>query len=224
MTEFHLIDPTLENYYRGIILFGDNTASYKFALGKSLLELAAKQDDFISLEELAEPFSTHLVEHLSHSPKQITRSSNGKFLDACDQYQRGEITKDQLISSTVKLGFLNVIDAFHKVNGEDIEKRFYIDERKTNKGIRLTDDLHQLVIDRDGIDLSPEIESRWRLVETAWDLKLSSSIIDVGHDAETNTLIVNQNSRRKAITSSRDALNGYLNSTSKCNSTCRNIG
>ena len=80
MTELHLIDPTLENYYRGIILFGDNTATYKFALGKTLLELATKKDDFISLEELAEPFSAHLVEHLTHSPKQITRSSNGKFI------------------------------------------------------------------------------------------------------------------------------------------------
>ena len=209
MTEFHLIDPTLENYYRGIILFGDNTATYKFSLGKSLLELATRQDDLISLEELAEPFSANLVDHLAHSPKQITRSSNGKFLDACNQYQQREISKDQLISSTVKLGFVNVIDAFHKVNGEDIEKRFYIDERKTNKGIRLTDELHKLVIDRDGIDLSPEIESRWRLVETAWDLKLSSSIIAVGLDPKLETLIVNQNNQRKDVTSSRNALNGY---------------
>ena len=69
MTEFHLIDPTLDNYYRGIILFGDNTATYKFALGKSLLELATKPNDLVTLEELAEPFSTYLVEHLSHSPK-----------------------------------------------------------------------------------------------------------------------------------------------------------
>ncbi len=66
MTEFHLIEPTLKNYYRGIILFGDNTATYKFALGKSLLELATNPNDLITLEDLAEPFSTHLVNHLAH--------------------------------------------------------------------------------------------------------------------------------------------------------------
>lgn len=29
------VEPTLENYWRAIILFGKNTASYKFALAKS---------------------------------------------------------------------------------------------------------------------------------------------------------------------------------------------
>jgi hypothetical protein len=32
--------PTRENVWRSIILFGLNVASYKFAFGKSLLELA----------------------------------------------------------------------------------------------------------------------------------------------------------------------------------------
>ena len=29
---FYLADPRLENYWRGVILFGKNVASYKFAL------------------------------------------------------------------------------------------------------------------------------------------------------------------------------------------------
>ena len=155
MTEFHLIVPTLENYYRGIILFGDNTATYKFALGKSLLELATKHNDLITLEELAVPYSAHLVEHMSHSPKQITRKDEdrGDFLDVCDKYNRGEATKDELIACTVDKGFKNVIKAFHKINRVDIDKPFFIDERKVNKGIRLTDELRQLVIERHGAAL-----------------------------------------------------------------------
>ena len=61
-SRFYDIDPSLENYWRGVILFGRNVASYEFALAKSLLELAAKKSDFIPLEELAEPFSRHLVQ------------------------------------------------------------------------------------------------------------------------------------------------------------------
>jgi hypothetical protein len=209
MTKFHLIVPTLENYYRGIILFGDNTATYKFALGKSLLELATNSSDLVTMEELAEPFSAHLVEHISHSPKQITRSDRGGFLNVCDKYNRGEATKDELIACTVKNGFKDVIKAFHKINGKDIETPFYVDERKTNKGIRLTDELRQLVLEHDGTDLTPEIESRWRLVETAWSLRLSRNVVAVCHDAENEKLIVNQNNRRKGVTSSRNALNGY---------------
>src|SRR4030095_3016186 len=40
MTEFTEVRPTLDNYWRAIILFGRNVASYKFALGKSLLAFA----------------------------------------------------------------------------------------------------------------------------------------------------------------------------------------
>lgn len=64
MPNFIDIQPTLENYWRSVILFGRNVASYKFALGKSLLELAQQQKEVISLQDLAIPFSRHLCEHL----------------------------------------------------------------------------------------------------------------------------------------------------------------
>ena len=38
--EFKEQYPSLESYWRSIILFGRNVASYKFALAKSLLEIA----------------------------------------------------------------------------------------------------------------------------------------------------------------------------------------
>ena len=37
------VHPTLDNYWRAIILFGQNTACYKFALAKSLLEFASEK-------------------------------------------------------------------------------------------------------------------------------------------------------------------------------------
>lgn len=56
--------PTLENYWRAIILFGRNVASYKFTLARSLLELDMKEGELVSLEALAVPFSRHVREHL----------------------------------------------------------------------------------------------------------------------------------------------------------------
>jgi hypothetical protein len=35
--------PSLDSCWRSIILFGRNVASYKFALGRSLLDLASEQ-------------------------------------------------------------------------------------------------------------------------------------------------------------------------------------
>jgi hypothetical protein len=136
--EFYQADPTLENYWRGVILFGRNVASYKFALASALYEVDKTGSDLITLDQLAVPFSRYLCEHLKHAPKQITSRSN-QFLETCLKFNRGEITHAQLIEATVRLGFNNVIDAFHYVNQGEIDKRFFIDERKTNNGIRLTD-------------------------------------------------------------------------------------
>lgn len=65
MPEFLERQRTLENYWRAVILFGQNVASYKFALAKSLIELSALNKEKVSLGELAEPFSRHIVEHLA---------------------------------------------------------------------------------------------------------------------------------------------------------------
>mgnify|MGYP006274534221 FL=1 len=40
MSQFTSLSASTEDYWRAIILFGRNTASYKFALAKTLLELA----------------------------------------------------------------------------------------------------------------------------------------------------------------------------------------
>jgi hypothetical protein len=53
MREFTATTPSLEDFWRPIILFGRNVASYKFALGSSLLELADIDRDHVSLEDLA---------------------------------------------------------------------------------------------------------------------------------------------------------------------------
>jgi hypothetical protein len=206
--EFLQYSPTLDNYWRSIILFGRNVASYKFALAKSLLEFRERGNDLITLEELAEPFSRNLCSHLAAAPKQAT-SPSSKFLTTCKSFNEGEISGSQLIEATSKLGFVNVIDAFHNVNQGEIEKKFFLDERKTSKGIRLTDDLFSLFETSQFSSLSGEVEARWRLVETAWELNISKRLIAVDFDPISADLFVNKIGGRVDITSSRDALNGY---------------
>ncbi len=131
--------PTRESCWRAIVMMGRNVASYKFALAESILDLSSKGNEFVSLEDLAEPFSRHLCEHLNHSDKQIT-ASRSTFLDSCRQANAGEISNEALIESTVRRGFVNVIDAFHVVNQGDTPVRFFNDDRKARGGITLADD------------------------------------------------------------------------------------
>jgi hypothetical protein len=92
------------------------------------------------------------------------------------------------------LGFNNVIDAFHIVNRGEIPIRFFIDERKAGGGIRLIDELFRL---RERIqfgNLPQEVEARWRLVETAWQLRVARSALAVNIEGES--LVVSPDGRR----------------------------
>lgn len=217
------VEPTLENYWRAIILFGKNTASYKFALAKSLIDVSLnKNSDLISLDDLALPYAKHLCEHLKNSPKQSTFKS-GKFLRACNDFNHQKISETQLIDITTKEGFKYVLDAFHVVNTKAVQERFFdvvheeffIDERQINKGIRLTDNLFKLfyVFDNSADSLNQETESRWNLVEKAWELNINKNLIAVEFDQDTKQLFTQDSSHRRIdITSSRGALNGYQKS------------
>lgn len=206
--KFFAIEPKLEDYWRAIILFGRNVASYKFALAKSLLELAPSGKTVITLEDLAEPYSRYITEHLKLAETQTT-SLSSRFLDACSSFNAGEISKAKLIDNTVRLGFGNVIDAFHNLSSGETPVRFFTDERKgAARGIILTDELYELLQIAHAGNLPSEVEARWRLVESAWDLKIPSKLIS--YDSTQELLFaVNDLRRRINVTSARDALNGY---------------
>lgn len=62
-------DTSLTNNFRSIFLIGANTATYKFALAKSLLEL--NNQTFVSLDDLSSIFAKHLIEHIQTGKRQI---------------------------------------------------------------------------------------------------------------------------------------------------------
>lgn len=206
--EFTEVVPSTASYWRGIVLFGRNVASYKFALAETILELAGEGREAVSLEELAQPFSERVCAHLRNTDKQAT-SSRSRFLDACRKYNRGELDHASLLDATAKLGFQNVIDAFHVVGDGPVPERFFIDERRSStRGICLTDSVLELAAETSD-DLESEAEARWRLVETAWELNLPREVLRVSYDPDGELLLPAARARRKAITGARDALNGY---------------
>lgn len=205
--------PSRESYFRSVVLFGKNSASYKFALAKSLIDISIDHniETFIPLEELSVPFSKYICEHLKINDKQTT-SASSKFLNACRDYNNGTLSQDDLILLTKKFGFENVLDAFHNVNQQNIPVSFFeVKKEGRNKGIILTDDIFQLKESKQSPNFGHEVEARWRLVETAWSLNINSSLLNVHYDDESKIFFIYEVSklRRINITSSRDALNGY---------------
>ena len=208
LTPFLSNAPTVEDCWRGVVLYGRNTASYKFALASALLEMRPHAGQLVKLEELAQSFALNVARHLAEAPRQIT-TSNGKFIEACLTYNQDQ-NLDALVNSAVSHGFANVIDAFHMVSLAPVAHRFFIDERKQNKGIRITDEFSRLTSGNQLGNLGQEVDSRWRLVETAWNLGISANLLNIQHDHGLGEMFTFDNAlRRKSVTSSRGALNGY---------------
>jgi hypothetical protein len=207
---FQINDPSLESQWRAIILFGKNSATYKFAFAKSLLELVEKEKTRISLSEVAIPFTHNVVEHLKVNDKQ-GNSNSSSFLNACRSHIKGEISDQQLYGITEKLGFVNVVDAFQNVNGGAIPDLFYEKDYKAGKkDIVLTDNLLKLKELYQYQNFNQEVEARWNLVETAWNLNINPNLLEVEYDEEKSLFFLeNDFMRRIDITSVRDSLNGY---------------
>jgi len=210
MEYFKVDDPSLESQWRALILFGRNSATYKFAFAKSLLELIEDEVTTISLNDLAVPFVKNITNHLKDNDKQGS-SNSSKFLNYCRAYNQGELEYSKLISYTEKLGFVNVIDAFQNLNGGQIPNLFYEkDYSKSNKQIVITDNLLKLKESFHFQNLEREAEARWKLVETAWNLKINPNLLEVKYDLDKSLFFLEDRfMKRVDITSVRDSLNGY---------------
>ncbi|TDQ33387.1 HNH endonuclease domain-containing protein [Zeaxanthinibacter enoshimensis] len=210
MTEFQLNDPSLESQWRALILFGKNSATYKFAFAKSLLELIDEERTTITLSDLAIPFSKNITEHLKQCDKQ-GNSNSSRFLNYCRDFNNGIIDESQLLIQTEKLGFVNVVDAFQNINGGPVPNLFYEkDFSKGKKRIIITDNLLKLQESFHFQNFEQETEARWQLVETAWNLQINPQLLEVKYDEESSLFFLENNfMRRINITSVRDSLNGY---------------
>ena len=203
---------TPESVWRAIILYGANSATYKFAFGQTLLELAAQtQSSTLTLEQLAPRYSELLCQALLREPRQAT-AGRSKFLDACRSYNDGEISQQELWEATRKLGFVNVVEAFPRLGGTHAPIIFYEDRRQDRavQGVVLTDEMFALAMAL-RTDLDAETAARWRLVETAWSTGVTSGLISpvVGVDANLGILTIGSDARRRAVTGVVPAFNGY---------------
>ena len=203
-------DLSLESQWRAIILFGKNSATYKFAFGKALLQLASKETNSVTLKDLSPLYVDSILQHLKQNDKQ-GNSSSSLFLNSCRKYNKNEITYDNLLDITEKHGFVNVIDAFQNVNGDIVPNKFYDkDYIGSSKRIVITDELLKLKESVQFSNFSSEVEARWNLVETAWNIDINPNSLEVKFDEELQTLFLESDlMRRKDITSAKASLNGY---------------
>ncbi|MEU1734378.1 HNH endonuclease signature motif containing protein [Streptosporangium sp. NPDC020145] len=201
---------TGESVWRAIVLYGANSATYKFAFGTTLLKVAATGRTHVTLEELAVPYAELLCQALRRQDRQGT-AARSRFLDACRAFNAGELDRDTLHRRTVQFGFANVVDAFPQLGGGLAPVRYYEDRRRdsTAPGLVLRDELRELALSAHAPGLGAEITARWRLVETAWATGVSDAVLGLVYDSGTQELVLRTRQRRKSVTGVVAALNGY---------------
>ena len=157
-------DFSKETKWRSLILFGKNSATYKFAFAKSLLDLVDKEKTVVTLDEIALPYARYIMEHLKDNDKQ-GNSPSSKFLNACRSRLSCEIDDLKLQKITVEIGFNAVLDAFQNLQGGKINDPFYeIDGRsKKERKLIISDQLISLKDNFQYRNLRNEVEARWRL-------------------------------------------------------------
>lgn len=209
-TLFQANDPTIESQWRAIILFGKNSATYKFAFANTLLEIVDSQKSKVKFGDLVEPFVNSMLEHIKKNDKQ-GNSVSSEFLKGCREYIAKKINIEQLYQITEKHAFTYVIDAFQIVNGQLIPDIFYEKNfQRGHKELILTDNLLKLKEQFQFKNLKQEVEARWNLVETAWNLQINPNLLEVKYDEDKSLFFIESHvNRRIDVTSVRASLNGY---------------
>jgi hypothetical protein len=157
------------DFWKAIICYGLNNATYKIALGKSLLDLTKESNNHVSWETLSQLFLDNYVARLQHStmPQQANPARLTVVERIITNVKNATFTYDQAIAEIGKHAFNDVIPRFHSIgtNAALAKNRFY--EFEFGKKLILKDELFALS-EEDLDSLYEELITRWNLLEGAF--------------------------------------------------------
>jgi hypothetical protein len=205
-----MFDPTPEDFWRGITLYGENQTTYKMALGQLLMKYAKKNMQQITLDELSEDFYQTYDQRLQQTGKpQFKKHDDDSVVEKqIRAVTSGETTKEKALKK-IKTGPLldQVIPYFLNVFGyKPIPVKFYsVSEDK--RILNLHDPLLKLFEDDQNEHYFKKINSRWNLLEYSFEKISQAERIFV--DTLDEQLFVVRKDMRTNLTPIKDALAGY---------------
>ncbi|UJF17014.1 HNH endonuclease [Vibrio sp. SS-MA-C1-2] len=197
---------------RTLTLFGKNSATYKFALSHSLMQLSGSESK-VHYSDLQHNFLKEVVNHYAINPHQFVKREN-ELTRHIDLYLHSEQTDadwQQLNKMAEKKIFNDVFKAFQNVGSGTIAEshRLFIDHRK-EKAITLTDNLLSL-LEQPNLKqvITDENQARWNIVEEAWRAGLSPNMLV--YNREDQTFSSETQNQRINLRSAVDTLLPYQN-------------
>jgi len=194
------------DYWKGIILYGLNQATYKIALGKTIIELAQDGKQIVTWEDLSKKYLDNYIDRLSldKKPQQSNPARLTKMERIVDSLSKGVINYDSAIEEVMLQGFNDVIPRFQTIGLDKsiVGSRFY--DFEFGKKLHLKDSVFKITEDSSN-ELLTELDARWSLLEGAFqmvngDYELSNSIRDI---------YIQNGYKRTTLTGNIDFLKGY---------------
>ncbi len=212
--EFLESEQSALNTVRTLLLFGRNSATYKFALCNALMK--AKPSSELVASDLTEDFINEFISHYKNNPHQFNNGSTS-LTKSIDQYlssSKSHSDWSDLIDKAEKVIYLNVIDRFQNVGGGEIEKNYMLYEPlgtnndKASRKLILTDNILQIlendVLKKKVLD---ESHSRWQVVEEAWRAGVNPNTLE--YDKQNEIFYSNCRNQRIGLRSAVDVLSPY---------------
>jgi 5-methylcytosine-specific restriction endonuclease McrA len=213
--EFYRADPVPATSWRTAVLMGANSRTYKFALGKALLEVASTGADDVSLGELAVPYAMSLIEHAERFPQgpaSAVQSDNDFLSILRAETPESKATgrpSERLISAAARSMPEMVMQKFHNIRGAGrVEHAFYrVSGRGQGARVELTPELTALASNSRQLD--EELESRWSIVEASFDAEIGRSLIGEGFALSDDGTMLIARRKRVSIARLRPAIEGF---------------
>jgi len=170
--------------WRALILYGLNTATYKIALGKTLLQFAESQRTEISWGDLSRAFFVEYRDRIESNggmPQSGLAGRQTTMERIVAEFRTGRATEATAIAAVGDQAFGDVIPRFHNLGREQgLQGKFY--EVDFGRRLVLKDALLDVASDSEA--LNEDIEARWSLLEGAYsiqagDFQLANDIRDI---------------------------------------------
>lgn len=180
MNKFEDID-----YWKGIVLYGLNQATYKIALGKTIIELASLGKENIDWHQLSKSYLDNYILRLKENalPQQNNPARKTKMERIIDSLNKGIIDYSTALSQVENEAFHDVIPRFQTIgtDKEIVGEKFY--HFDFGRKLYLHDSIFKIV-ENSKIELIEELDARWSLLEGAFsmvhgDWHLSNSVRDI---------------------------------------------
>jgi len=199
-------DFTTSDYWKALILYGLNQATYKIALGKTLLTLAERRENTVSWESLSDEFLSQYTKRLEAASPMPQQAMPGRLTvmeRIVSKLSLEQISHHEAVVEVGQEAFKDVILRFDNLAGlSEVKGKFYTFD--FGKTITLSDDLFRIT-DGSTVDLEDELGARWDLLEGAFAIRAEN--FDLGND-ERLTYLINGYERRD-ITGNIAFLQGY---------------